>query len=306
MKKLFLKLLILFLPVILIIVIMILFPLPFNSYYLAIIDKHRLLEHAGTPRMVLAGGSNLAFSIDSELIQNTLDIPVINAGVSLNFGLGRILDDLAPFLNSGDILVVVPEYHLFESLWNGSDAAYMMIFDARQYRLLVKPGLYGFPSGLKFHLKRKVSAMIPRRPNPLASSRDGFNEYGDYVKHLAHENRQFASFTQVKELNERDLELFFQLIDAFTLRGITVLISYPSFEEPLFLASEPFIRKLDAAFRDKPLTVISKPEDYAFPRNYFYDSSYHLNARGRELRTVRLIRDLERYFQDSFIVSPPN
>jgi hypothetical protein len=76
-----------------------------------------------------------------------------------------------------------------------------------------------------------------------------------------------------------------------------VLISYPSFEEPVFAASEPFVRELDAAFRaHKSLTVISSPADYAFPRDCFYDTSYHLNAKGRELRTARLIRDLERYF----------
>jgi hypothetical protein len=305
MKKLFFKALLLFLPVLsLLIIIMILLPLPFNSYTLAIIDKHRQLEHTGTPRIVLAGGSNLAFGIDSELIQNALDIPVINMGVSVGFGLGRMLDDLAPFLNSGDILVVAPEYHLFESDWNGSEAAYALIFDARQYRLLVNPGLYGIPSRIAPHLTSKVSAMIPRRPNPLAYTRDGFNEYGDYVKHLALEDRQFASGAQVKDFNERDLALFFRFIDAFVMRGITVLISYPSFEEPLFFASEPFIRKLDAAFRDKSLMVISKPGDYAFPRKCFYDTSYHLNAKGRELRTVRLIRDLEGYFQDGFIDSP--
>jgi hypothetical protein len=302
MKKLFFKLLILFLPVIsLLIIIIILFPLPFNSYNLAIIDKHRRLEHTGTPRIVLAGGSNLAFGIDSKLIQNALDIPVINTGLHAGFGLGRMLDDLTPFLHSGDTLVIVPEYHHFESTWKGSEAAYTLIFDARQYRLLVNPGLYGFPSRIAPHLTSKVFAMIPRPPNPLVYTRDGFNEYGDYVKHLTIADQPFASDTQVKNLNERYLTLFFRLIDAFTLRGITVLISYPSFEEPLFFASEPFIRKLDAAFRDKSLMVISKPEDYAFPRNCFYDGSYHLNAKGRELRTARLIRDLEGYFQDGCI-----
>jgi hypothetical protein len=83
----------------------------------------------------------------------------------------------------------------------------------------------------------------------------------------------------------------------FVERGVRVLISYPSFEEPVFAASEAFIRELDAAFRaHKALTVISSPADYAFPRDCFYDTSYHLNAKGRELRTARLIRDLERYF----------
>jgi hypothetical protein len=33
-------------------------------------------------------------------------------------------------------------------------------------------------------MKGKTLEMIPRPPNPLAYTRDGFNEYGDYIKHL--------------------------------------------------------------------------------------------------------------------------
>jgi hypothetical protein len=297
MKKLFYKLLILFFPVIPLMIVIILLPLPSNSYHLAIIDKHRMLENTGSPRLVLASGSNLAFGIDSESIQSALGIPTINTAVQAGFGLGRILDDLAPFLNSGDILVIVPEYHHFESVWNGDEPAYTLIFDARQYRLLVNPSLYGFPSGISSYFASKISAMIPRPPNPLAYMRDGYNEYGDYVKHLAVENQKLASIEPLKTPERQRLTQFFRIVDDFTLRGITVLISYPSYEESAFRVSEPFILELDAAFQDRAVTVISNPQDYAFPRSYFYDTSYHLNAKGRELRTARFIQDLEQYYQ---------
>jgi hypothetical protein len=146
-------------------------------------------------------------------------------------------------------------------------------------------------------MKNKVLTMIPRPPNPLVYTRDGFNEYGDYIKHLNIEDQRFESLKPLKILEMQYLARFFRLVEMFAKRGVRVLISYPSFEEPVFAASEAFIRELDAAFRvHKALTVISSPKDYAFPRNYFYNSSYHLNAKGRELRTARLIRDIERYF----------
>jgi hypothetical protein len=300
MKKLFSKLLILLLLVISPPIIIILLPLPPNSYSLAIIDKHKLLENAVAPHIVLAGGSSLAFGVDSDLIQNALDIPVINTGVTAGFGLGRMLDDLGPFLNSGDILVVAPEYQHFESIWNGTGGAYNLIFDIRQYRLLAHPLFYGFPQGIPSYIQIKILDMIPRPFNPLAYTRDGFNEYGDYIKHLNVENQPFYSSKPIKTLNRRYLAQFFRLAETFKERGVTVLLSYPGFEEPVFSASAAFIRELDTALRaHMALTVISKPENYAFPRAYFYDTSYHLNAKGRELRTVRLIRDLERYFQSN-------
>ncbi|MDR1469741.1 MAG: hypothetical protein LBT00_10655 [Spirochaetaceae bacterium] len=313
MKKLFLKLLLLSLPVTIPAMVVALFPLPSNSSVLAIIDKHRRLKQTESPRLVLAGGSNLAYGIDSGRIQDALNIPVINAGLNAGFGLGRILDDLVSRLNSGDILLIAPEYDHFSSswngteiaLWNGDGTAYNLIFDAHQYRLLVKPTVYGFPSGFLSYLqsrKKRVSdfknnifAKTPPIPNPLAQLRDGFNEYGDYVKHLTMENRELVSYEPIENIEARYLARFFRLVDTFSKRGVTVLISYPSYEEALFLASEPFIRELDAAFRDRGVTVISSPEDFAFPWDCFYDTVYHLNAKGRERRTSRLIRDLARY-----------
>jgi hypothetical protein len=291
----------LFLPFVSPWIIIFLAPYPYNLYDLAIIDKHERLENTEAPRIVLAGGSNLAFGIDSALIQNALDIPVINAGVHAGFGLGRILDDIAPFLKLGDILIIVSEYGYFvsESSRNGNEAAYYLIFGTRQYRLLANPPLYGFPAGMLSHVKNKASAWysLTRPPNPLAYTRDGFNEYGDYIKHLNMEDRHFESATSSMVLQTQYLARFFRLVEMFAERGIRVLISYPSFEELSFAASEAFIRELDAKFRAyKSLTVISSPEDYAFPRDCFYDTFHHLNAKGRELRTARLIRDLERYF----------
>jgi hypothetical protein len=40
------------------------------------------------------------------------------------------------------------------------------------------------------------------------------------------------------------------------------------------------------------LTVVSTPDDYCFPTDFFYDTTYHLNAHGRAMRTERLLRDL--------------
>jgi hypothetical protein len=100
-----------------------LLPYPENTYNLAILDKHRLLAAAESPKLVLVGGSNVAFGVDSAAIRERLYIPVVNMGVTINFGLGRILDDVSPFLNPGDTLLVIPEYQHFAGLWNGGSDA---------------------------------------------------------------------------------------------------------------------------------------------------------------------------------------
>jgi len=131
-------------------------------------------------------------------------------------------------------------------------------------------------------------------PNPLAYSRDGFNEYGDYIKHLGMSNQVFDARATVGTINVTYLNRFFKFIDDFTGRGITVMLSYPCYEARSFRNSVEVIQELDRVFRSKEnLLVISTPLSYCFPTNYFFDTVYHLNREGRSLRTSQLIQDLQ-------------
>jgi hypothetical protein len=294
MKKFFSKCALLGLLIMAVIFIIILLPAPHNDYIQAIRDKHQRLQGLAPPRIVLAGGSNLAFGIDSEAIQNALHIPVVNMGIRVSFGMGRILDDIAPLLVPGDILVIVPEYEHFENSWNGTEAAHELFFDSHRYSLIAHMPFYGIPSGFFSYAKNKLLKLIPRPPNPLVYTRDGFNEYGDYIKHLEIENQPILPSPPLEKINPRYLAAFFRLTTHLADRGIRVLVSYPSYIETSFRNSAPFIAELDQAFRaEKTIQVISSPETYCFPADFFYDGNYHLNAKGREIRTTRLIEDLE-------------
>jgi hypothetical protein len=306
MKKFFIKTIIMFILLITGIGSILLIPLPENSYNLAIIDKHRILAGTKSSKIVLAGGSNLAFGIDSMEIQNKFHIPVVNMGLHAGIGLGRILDDISPFLNSGDILLIVPEYDFFTNIWNGAETAYELIFDIRQYRLLWS-SYYGLPSGFSNYLSTSFGFwLLPEErifsQNPLGYSQDGFNKYGDYIKHLNMENQSFPALSDLGMLNKTYLNYFLKFVDYFTGRGIMVVLSYPCYEEQSFRNSIELIQELDMVLRAKNLLVISDPEFYCFPHDYFYDTVYHLNKKGRSIRTVQLIQDL----QASGLIAPNN
>jgi len=302
MRKFFIKVfLLLFLPLAAGIgIITFMRTLPEYAYNLAIIDKQRILANAKSPKIVLAGGSNLAFGIDSEAIQHRFNRPVVNMGLHANLGLGRILDHISPFLNSGDILLIAPEYPLFTSEWNGRTEAYEMIFDAGQYRLLWS-SYYGWPTdnflsylSAKYERYKLFNNNNKIDIDPLSYSRDGFNKYGDYVKHLKMENRPFNTHGNAGIINQTYLKHFFQIVDDFSKRGITVVLSYPSYEEQSFRNSVELIQTLNTLFIAKEnLLVISTPESYCYPANYFYDTAYHLNMEGRSMRTNQLIQDLQ-------------
>jgi hypothetical protein len=302
MKKLFIKVFLLSLPLAAGIgIITFMQTLPEYSYNLTIIDKQQILANAKSPKIVLAGGSNLAFGIDSEAIQHRFNRPVVNMGLHAGIGLGRILYNISPFLNSGDILLISPEYSHFTKSWNGERTAYEIIFDAGQYRLLWS-FYFGWPTdNFLSYLSEKYERYksINRNKNkidtnPLSYSRDGFNEYGDYVKHLKMENQPFDTAGNAGIINQTYLKHLFQIVDDFSKREITVMLSYPCYEEQSFRNSIELIQELNTLFMAKEkLLVISTPESYCYPVNYFFDTTYHLNREGRSMRTSQLIQDLQ-------------
>ncbi len=76
-------------------------------------DKHEALETTAPPRIILVGGSNVAFGIDSEKMENELHLSVVNTGLHAGIGLPYMLNDVKPYLKEGDTIIIIPEYSQF-------------------------------------------------------------------------------------------------------------------------------------------------------------------------------------------------
>jgi hypothetical protein len=295
MKKLFLKSAILLLPCFILPMLPIMSRTSPDNFFFALMDKHDYMAKITGKKIVLAGGSNAAFGIDSDKIEKELNIPVVNVGLHAAIGIARILDDISQYLNSGDILIITPEYHNFNSNWNGGKEAYYYIIDVRQYQLLLNPPYYMAPPGFFEYYQERIINFLPGF-KIQDSSRYSFNKFGDYANHLkdpiqCHSHEVLVS---IGAINYSDIVKFEKIIDDFTDRGIKVLLSYPAYEEESFINSIDSIHELDEILREiKNLTVISSPENYKFTSEYIFDSAYHLNASGREKRTAQLIEDLQ-------------
>ena len=86
---------------------------PQNGYMAELRDKQKLLKNTPGPKLVLVGGSNLAFGVDSEKIEQQTGMRVVNMGLHGGVGLPYMLSLALPELKSGDVVVVSPEYELF-------------------------------------------------------------------------------------------------------------------------------------------------------------------------------------------------
>jgi hypothetical protein len=89
-----------------------------QNYLAATLEKHARLKSAPSPRLILVGGSNLAFGINSEALGQALGREVVNMGLVGGLGLDFMLHEVAPAVRKGDLVLLSLEYDLFSGGFN--------------------------------------------------------------------------------------------------------------------------------------------------------------------------------------------
>jgi hypothetical protein len=97
------------------------------------------------------------------------------------------------------------------------------------------------------------------------------------------------------KVNDEIVRLFNAFYDEWSSRGVRVYISF----SPLLIQDrEEQVKALGQFYDDMKkrvkIPIIGQPTDFMYSAEYFYDNIFHLNGRGRELRTGALIRDMKK------------
>lgn len=274
-----------------------LLPAEQNSYLAALIDKHTLLESTPGARVIMAGGSNIAFGLDSERLACLINKPVINDGLHGELGIRFILNDLTPFLHSGDLVILIPEYtHFYSDYLEGDSLTLSQLLDifpqavqsleiSQFYRIL---GSY-IPI-LRSKIVRWISPSIEEDP---IYNRSGFNHYGDVISHLGKpSNPNITSATYIREkasLNLNAIIVFNRFARQAKSKGAMVYLVYPASRNTNCLATGSRFENLDNYLRSQlDFPILSHPGDSCIDDDFFFNTAYHLNAAGRQLRTSEL------------------
>jgi len=301
MKKLAIKsVLFLFLIFFSIFTVYVILPESKEALMASLIDKHRLLESTDSPKIVLVGGSNLPFGIDSKLIDENFNYGVVNSALTGGMGLNFMLSFVKPSLKKGDIVVLALEYQILNNK-RGSFMALNQALGEYPYALkYVSPFKNQIEPGTIMHtIQRRTLDFLglSRNSTKNSLSRTGFNEYGDLVQHLDKEpwlvqkKRYKLKYKTPKPEIINVLNNFYRYCHE---RGIIVYMTFAPFPRPLKSDSgkkgDEWVKDIQ---RDLLIPIISNPDNYLFPDNYFWGNVYHLNAVGRKERTQILIKDLK-------------
>lgn len=280
-----------------------------GNYVAAIKDKHARLGSLPSPKLILAGGSNVAFGIDSELMQEKLGMPVINMGLSVNIGLDYILNELKPDIKPGDIVVLMPEYELmFSDAGPGEKREFRKLLEVfPQATQFVAPGvllrysLHAYVDALQNKLKRFfLKSESQNHPHVIRNMqvyrRASFNKFGDVTAHLPLGNQGFLEYDSLPAYAGEPVQpAFYEALKGFSEfvkdKGATLLYSFPptpkryADQEVGLYIYENLQQKLDIPLLDTPASQV-------YADSLFFDTRYHLISSSRRQRTLKLIDNI--------------
>ena len=275
-----------------------------NGFLAATIDKHRRLERTPSPRVLLVGGSNVAFGLQSPILEQELSLPVVNMGFVAGLGPGFLLNEVAEAVGTGDIVVLsfedsmlgATDYLLHQrQLLEYRPASWWFCPRARRIELLLDHGVALAGSIVRRSLglaRREV-----REPPAFPYRRDGFNEWGDYVLH----HRSAFRLDQVPSdsplltprhvptfsprLRQR-LEVFIRLCHN---RGARICYTFAPRPRAHWEAQRAAIEIVASELRAlSGLEVLDDPADHVYDLRLFADTADHLTDEGGRQRSARV------------------
>lgn len=269
-----------------------------DNYMAAAVDKLRLLDSVKSPRIILTGGSNTAFSLDSQKISEHFGMPVINMGLNVNLGLRFMLNEVRPALRNGDILLIFPEYDHFSNLsLDGTPRELGTVIklcpeciSGISTPLQVYNVIVGISEASESDILRAI-----KKPEEKSAVyvRHGFNAWGDMVAHLDQPSPSgFAgAISEIKVLSPNPaiqlLNTFDRSLDTAHVRAFLI---YPPIPINIYKSQRANFAALDKLIKaDLDFPVIGSPQDFIYAGKYFYDTTYHMNRAGREIHTNHVI-----------------
>ncbi len=274
-----------------------------EHYYQGSLGKVRLLESIPSPRIIIFGGSNIALGIDSEMIEKKLGIPVINDGLQVGLGVTP-LNEIRKYIRPGDIIIISLEYYNFTE---------EMLYGQPEYLsdwIEISPNRIWYLHDPAFQIPKIYTIMLQRKINRQVNfylynrsleavrgvyTSAGFNEHGDFVAHLD-DNTLFeipASMYPVNTLPAayEELEDFHQYALS---KGARVFYEAQAHRQTnCDVTGMKALRKFYVTLKNNTtIPLLTDIKQLCLPDDYFYDTPYHLNAIGREVRTERLIENL--------------
>lgn len=278
-------------------------------------SKYERLKETSGKRIVLVGGSGVAFDCDSALMDDFFpSYEIVNFGMYAGLGTKAVMDLSENYIHEGDIVILSPEqseqtfsdYFNGEYMWQAADGAFGMLRDLKSENFEAMLG--NFP---RFALEKLNYVMKGQKPQTDSIyQKKSFNTYGDIELNTCRENilpngydvNQKVRFTE-DVVQPEFMDYMNDWAKRLEKKGAVVWYRYCPVNK-LSVEDMDDLAAYDVFLRQKlDFPVIENPENSLMEAEWFFDTNFHLNQPGKEVNTVQLIRDMKAMLGDDRAVT---
>lgn len=278
-------------------------------------SKYERLKETSGKRIVLVGGSGVAFDCDSALMDDFFpSYEIVNFGMYAGLGTKAVMDLSENYIHEGDIVILSPEqseqtfsdYFNGEYMWQAADGAFGMLRDLKSENFEAMLG--NFP---RFALEKLNYVMKGQKPQTDSIyQKKSFNTYGDIELDTCRENilpngydvNQKVRFTE-DVVQPEFMDYMNDWAKRLEKKGAVVCYRYCPVNK-LSVEDMDELAVYDVFLRQKlDFPVIGNPENSLMEAEWFFDTNFHLNQPGKEVNTVQLIRDMKAMLGDDRAVT---
>ena len=278
-------------------------------------SKYERLKETSGKRIVLVGGSGVAFDCDSALMDDFFpSYEIVNFGMYAGLGTKAVMDLSENYIHEGDIVILSPEqseqtfsdYFNGEYMWQAADGAFGMLRDLKSENFDAMLG--NFP---RFALEKLNYVMKGQKPQTDSIyQKKSFNTYGDIELDTCRENilpngydvNQKVRFTE-DVVQPKFMDYMNDWAKRLEKKGAVVWYRYCPVNK-LSVEDMDDLAAYDVFLRQKlDFPVIGNPENSLMEAEWFFDTNFHLNQPGKEVNTVQLIRDMKAMLGDDRAVT---
>lgn len=277
-----------------------------DDYMASLIDKVKRLKSINVPKIILVGNSNLSFGMDSEMLEEAVNMPVVNLG--LHGGLGNEFhENIAKLnINSGDIVIICHSTYSDDSKIDGIELTWHALGYHKDLWEILKPEEYfdmliAFPTYWRKSILKVIKHIILPDNTETSYTRKAFNKYGDVAVKpdscLKSEDQLFwPGREKAPQVNDICTNRLNELNKYAKQKGATLLIAGYPISHGKYSPPDEEYEKFQAKLKEKiDCEIISDFRDYFMPYEHFYDTTLHLNKEGARIRTQQLIKDIKRW-----------
>lgn len=282
-----------------------------NTFLGELAAKRELLaQPSEKPRLVIVGGSAVAFGVDSELLcQQLPQYQTVNFGLYAALGTRVMLELSLESLREGDIVIVMPEqqsqslsdYLGAQALWQAADGDFSVLQSLHARDV---PAMLGqFP---RFAAQKFCYWLMGAPELEGVYQRSSFNAAGDVVSPLCDANQMPGGADETTPirfdpamLDESFCQLLNDYASQLSERGVTVWYHFPPMNRSAVEPGCDVDAYADVLQAVLTLPLAGDPNACIMDSGWFYDTNFHLNASGKTVFTRQLVRDIKAMLGDA-------